>query len=64
MSITISSATPDEMDALTQGLLWLVNERYSGKWWSTSSTAAATLLAQLQAKNIADNGKPKHPKDV
>jgi len=64
MSITISSATPDEMDALTQGLLWLVNERYSGKWWSTSATAAATLLAQLQAKNIADNGKPKHPKDV
>ena len=50
MSITVSSATNDELTVLWQGLDATNRIALQGEWWKSQSAVVQSLLSQVQAQ--------------
>ena len=50
MSITVSSATNDELTVLWQGLDATNRTSLQGEWWKSQAPVVQALLAQVQAQ--------------
>jgi hypothetical protein len=50
MSITVSSATNDELTVLWQGLDFVNRQSLQGEWWKSQAAIVQSLLTQVQAQ--------------
>ncbi len=50
MSITVSSATNDELTVLWQGLDATNRLSLQGEWWKSQSAVVQSLLSQVQSQ--------------